>query len=476
MTFFDAWCFPPGVEPPARVEEARIQPGGAVLRFPALDGERVRALARALRARRERELAGRGAESVARTLGRVGRRFLDPGDPLRERALEQLPATAGLSAPMAREVLDGMARDWTPDRLLALLRREFDADPSVLDGFRPRSGERRRVRAVGPELCFQIAAGTVPGVSVTALLRGLLVKSAVVLKPGRGDAVLPVLFARGLAEEDPELARAVAVAYWPGGREEVEDVLLRAAEVVVAYGSEETVRSLRDRTPVAARFVAYRHRVSAALVGREALKDGTAAKVAAGRAARAAAIFDQRGCVSPHVVYVEEGGAVDPRTWAEDLARALEELEKSLPTGPLSAAEASEIQQLRGTAELRASAGEGVRVHHGGSRPWTVLLEDEPGFRPSCLGRVLRVRPVADLQRAVAELGGVGRYLQTVALEGAGRRRGDLAEALARTGAVRITTLERAPWPPPWWHHDGAGALRALVRWVDLEGEEPRGS
>ena len=44
-----------------------------------------------------------------------------------------------------------------------------------------------------------------------------------------------------------------------------------------------------------------------------------------------------------------------------------------------------------------------------------------------------------------------------------------LAEALAREGAVRVVPLEKMPWPPAWWHHDGEGPLRALVRWTDLE-------
>lgn len=469
MTDFDAWALH-GEESPGRLEEVHIEPGGARLRFPDLDAGGAEELVRSLRESREKTLVERETEAVARSLGRVGSRFLDDGDPLRKRALELLPDTAGLSEPMAREVVDGMARDWTADRLLSLLRAEFDGEPEVLDGFRWSDRLEAEVRALGPGLCFQVCAGTVPGVSVTALIRGLLVKSAVMLKPGRGDAVLPVLFARGLAQEDPEMAGSVAVQYWPGGREAVEEVFLEAADVVVAYGSDETVRSLRDRTPVTRRFVAYHHRLSAALVGRKALRDAEEAAATAARAARAASVFDQRGCVSPHVIYVEGGGGVEPEEWAEELARALRTLESSLPSGPLRPEEASEIQQVRGTAELRAAAGEGVRVHHGGRDPWTVLFEEEPGFRPSCLGRVVRVRPVDDLVSAVGELAEVGRFLQTVALEGAGARRKSLAEALARVGAVRITTLERAPWPPAWWHHDGAGALRALVRWVDLEG------
>lgn len=466
MTTLEAWALPPGCDPPRAVRETTTEPGGAVLKVPSVDPEEVRALCRRLRVGGE-GLRERPVEDVARALGRVGGRFLDPDDPVRRNALEGLPAAAGLSEPMAREILDGMARDWTADRLLRLLRAELH-DPAVLDGFRPGEGGGS-VRAFGPDLGLHVCAGSVPGVSVGSLIRGLLVKSPVLLKPGREDVLLPVLFARALRDEDPELAGCVAVLYWPGGEAAVEDVALDEADTVVVYGGNDTVRSLRDRAPVTSRFVAYRHRVGAALVGREALRSGEFARRTAARAARAVATFDQRGCVSPHVVHVEGGGAVDPEAWTAMLADELEALEERLPSGPLRAAEASAIQQLRGTAELREAAGEGVRVLHGGDRPWTVLVERDPGFRPSCTGRVVRIRPVDGLEEAVRELSAVGEVLQTVALDGAGRRRDHLAESLGRAGAVRITRLDNVPWPPPWWHHDGRGPLRALIRWVDLD-------
>lgn len=472
MIAFRAWRLPQGV--PVSSERGRVtcEPGGGELLHPALTAADARRLVDGLRQARDRALVGRPLRELVRTLGRVGERFLDPDDALRTEALDRLPGVNGISGAMARLVVDGMARDWTRSRLRRLLEAEFP-DSGVLDGFRPGAAGGR-LRALGLPVGFHVSAGTVPGVSVTSLIRGLLVKSAVLLKPGRGDAVLPVLFARGVAEEDPALAGAVAVSYWPGGESPAEGAALEAVDCVVAYGSDRTVRSLRDRTPVTARFVGYRHRLSFAMVGRGTLADVDAARQAARRAARAVATFDQRGCVSPHLAYAEAGGEVAPGAWAKMLADALVGVEEELPSGPLLESEASEIQQLRGTAELEAAAGHGV-VHHGGADPWTVLLEREPGFRPSCLGRVVRIRPVARLEDALDELGPVAGALQTVAVDGVpDDRRMALAEELARVGATRITTLGRMPWPPAWWHHDGRGALRALVRWIDLEGgEEP---
>ena len=451
--------------PPTLAWETIDVSEGVSVRYPAWPGDAAERLLEVLREAGAR-LADVPVRDLVTCVGRVADRFLDPSDLIRHRAIDLLVPTAGLSKEMASEILTGMARDWTAERLTELLRRELQ-DPGVLDGF-CRLDEGRSVRAKGPLLTFHVGAGTVPGVSVTSMIRALLVKSAVLLKPGLRDVVLPVLFAEALAEEAPELSDAMAVTYWPGGSSPLEGLALQRAEAVVAYGGNEAIRSLRTRTPVTARFIAYHHRLSVGLVGREALTAERAPRVAR-VAARAVSMFDQRGCVSAHAIYVEEGGAVDPGEWADLLASAMADLEAELPGGELTAADASAVHQMRGSAELREASGSGVRVFRADESFWTVILEDEMGFTPSCLNRVVSLFPTPDLCGVAASLEEVGGYLQTVAVDGAGDRLPMLAEALCRAGATRVTSFEKAPWPPPWWHHDGASVFAGLLRWIDLE-------
>ena len=427
-------------------------------------------------------LQARTWDEVATIVGSVGERFLDPGDPLRNEAEERLPEDSGLSPAMARLVLEGMARDWTVPRLRALVRSDFP-DPEVLDGFRP-GPEGTRLRAVGPDLALHVGAGSVPGVTATSLIRSLLVKSPALVKPGRGDRVLPMLFARGLREADPEVGRGVAVEYWSGGEGgALEEEALERAGLVVAYGGNETIRALRARLPSTTPLVAYHHRVSVGAIGRGMLGadgapggdagdsgDEAPARRLAREAALAVATFDQRGCVSPHAIWVEEGGETSPAEWAGLLARELETVAADLPSGPPEPEVVSSVQQLRGAAEMRAAAGKGDRVFGGSRGAWTVLYEEDPVFLPSCLGRTVRVKPLERLEDLTKHLAPFGSVLQTVALEAESGRRVRLAGLLARVGATRVTTFRRQPWPPPWWRHDGKGPLEALIRWISLEG------
>ena len=504
-TPFRAWhlpSFPPeaqgkGPDPGDRFP-ARLQGRGAspLEYLPLTSGDLERVMT-GLREAHGKGLRARPVGEVVEGVDRVARRLMDPGDELRQEALRHLGPQAGFSGPMAETVLDGMARDWTRDRLLALLEAEF-SDPGVLDGFRDRSGGGQ-TRASGYPLTLHIGAGTVPGVATTSLIRALLVKSAVLLKPGRGDVVLPVVFARGLAEEAPSLSRTVAVVYWPGHspeRTEGDDpalTALRGADLVVAYGSDETLREIRDALPLATPFRAYRHRMGVGMVGKEALgagkggtgpgggrkvarkvaREGAVAVAVAREVAMAAALFDQRGCVSPQVVLVEEGGETKPETFAELLARELEILEEELPSGRGTDEEAAALHQLRGEGEINEAVGRGRVLHGGKTAPWTVLYQPGGELQPTCLNRSVRVIPVGSWQDAVERLRPWRPHLQTVGLAGWEGQERRVMDALAALGVSRVTSFSRVPWPPAWWHHDGTGPLRTLVRWMDREGAGP---
>ncbi len=411
------------------------------------------------------------ARERARRLGAVGTRLADPQDPLHREALERLPAQAGLSLPVARELLDRMAPQWTPPALERLLHLEFP-DPLVLDGFRPRARAGDRVRALGDPMALHVGAGNVAGVGVSSLLRSLLVGTPVLLKPGRGDVVLPILAADALGSTFPEASRALAVIYWPGkgGGALGSQGLARAGRVVV-YGGMDTVQDFRSRLSPQTPLIAYHHRVSAAALGREVL-EGEVARRTATAAARAVAAYDQQGCVSPHLFWVERGGAVSPESWARMLAQELEGVEALLPSLP-TAEVSARVQAVRGEVELDAAMGTKTRLLAPPHAGWTVIYESEFAFEGVCGGRTARVQGGDDLEELFRHLPAVRGILQSVALACPEPRRSHVAEGLVLAGAARITTLDRQPWPEPWWLHDGAGPLRALVRWAMDEGGEP---
>ena len=440
------------------------------VRLPRLSPADLTRQVEALAAARDRHLADRPVAEVVAVVDRVAARFQDPADPLRRAAERALPAVTAYSPPMIRLVLDRMAADWRAPRIRELLRAEF-GDPRVLDGFRPAPRAHGLQAAFGPRLAVHVFSGNVPGVAVTSIVRSLLVKAATLGKAAVGEPLLAALFARGVAEADAELGACLAVTYWPGGDEMMERAALEPADAVVVYGGAEAVASIRARTPQSARFLGYGPKVSFGVVGRDALSAGRAREAARG-AALDASTFDQQGCVSPHLFYVEEGGEVDPAEWAALLAEEMAAVEAELPRGTLAPGESSTIRQLRAEAEFAEAGGTGVRLHASPEgTAWTVLFDPRPDFAASCLNRVARVKPVASLDDVPALVERYGAVLQTVGIAAGAEQTRALAAALGRAGASRFTALGRMAWPPPWWHHDGRPPLRDLVRFADLEEE-----
>jgi acyl-CoA reductase-like NAD-dependent aldehyde dehydrogenase len=452
---------------PVAVDSAELETLDAGLRclYPAPRAELLRETMAALRDA-GRKLAERPVLEIVAAVDAAAARLADPGDEIRRRASRLIPAATGFSPAMAEWVLDRMAADWREPALRRLLEAEL-GDAAVLDGF-VSAGDRRQVRAYGPGLALNVFAGNVPGVAVTSLVRSLLVKAPALAKLASGEPVLPVLFAEALASVDPDLADALAVTYWPGGSDQAESVVLAEVDLVVVYGGEAAVESLRSRAPAGTHLVAHGPRFSAGLVGAAAL-DGDLQRIARD-VARAVATFDQHGCVSPHAVWVEDPAGRLAGPFTDALAAAMAELEVELPRGAVRPDEASLIHQERGSADLRGHAGGGGRVIAGRGTSWTVVLDTEPVFRPSCLNRFVRVHPVPGLDVALNALAPHGEHLQSVAIEVEPDAREDLAHRLARIGATRVTTFQRLPWPPAEWHHDGSAPLRELLRWVDLEG------
>ena len=458
----DAWLWPPNLAAECATHTGRA--GGLSVRYPKSDHHLARLLI-SLLADSSAGLANIRARDLAAILGAAGERVAASLD---DHVVDAIAANAGLTPPMAGVVARGMAESWTTESLLRLLHAEFP-DPAVLDGFvadGPAGITGREVTAAAPGVTLHIGAGSVPGVTVTSMIRALMVKSPVLAKPGAGDIVLTNLFARELHRADDRLRRAVAMHYWPGGDPGHDawerEVLGRAGQVVV-YGGDDTIESLRARTPATTRLIEHPNRLGVAIV------DPRAAPDADGHAARAVALFDQKGCVSTHLILLL-GAPVDPddaAQWCGRLAASLKALSGTLPPATASPGELSARHQLRGRLAIRRTESGDIRSWSCPAGTWTVVLGRPDSFEPVG-GRTAWVVPVPDLPRCLEILTPLSRVLQSVGVAGLGARRREFGEALGAVGATRIVPLERVPFPDPDWLHDGSRPLGELVRWTEL--------
>lgn len=421
-----------------------------------------------LKEAREEYLAKLPVYEIIETIDKAVALWRDSAYPPRRKAEALLPLITGYSSQMITQTLDEMVLMLRGEDLKLLLEEEL-GDPLFLDQFRPRRKSTGMCKAYGPKLTTAVFAGNVPGLPVANIVYALLMKSAILGKSASEEPLFAVLFAQSLAEVDPELARSVAMVCWKGGDEEIEDVVFSSSDAVIVYGSERSVNEVRKRVPSGTRFIAYGHKLSFGVIGREYLKTDRVRQTAI-QAAIDASVFDQQGCLSPHVFYTEEGGQTTPKEFARLLAHQMEAFNQKIPRGRISPDESAHINQLRGSYEFREFEDQGVALHASSrGTDWTVIYESDPAFVPSCLNRTIRIKPVKDVSEVVGLIEPIKGYLQTVGAALPQERFLSLANKMGQLGADRICPLGKMTAPSLTWHHDGRFNILDLLRWTDIE-------
>jgi hypothetical protein len=424
-----------------------------------------------LKRNRERYLAGRSTERIVNVLSDVAEAWLRPDNTFRKLALELGPAETGFSIPTLKRGLDDFFRQITRDNLHALLVQELGDTrrPDVMTATEVEQKSSRAAVAMGPEFLVHIAAGNIPNPAFMGIVLGLLVRSAQFVKCANGSAFLPRLFAHSLYEADSKLGACLELAQWRGGNTDLENVLFAEADCITATGSDETLASIRSRLPARTRFLGYGHRVSFGFVAKEVLSHSGGPRIAS-RVTDDVVAWNQLGCLSPHVIYVQPGGEVSPERFAELLADELERREQTEPRGELPAPHAATIATRRGIYEVRAAhSPETLMWHSKESTAWTVIFEADARFQTSCLNRFVYVKPVKDLTELLQNAEVVRGKVSTVGVAAPEHQAEELALPLARWGVTRVCPLGQMQNPPLTWRHDGRPALGDLVTWTDLE-------
>ena len=432
---------------------------------PVFDAAQLQAVGRRVRDAARDTLRPLPVDAIVDVLGRVADRLLDPADALRAQADALLPIVTGLDGEMVRVALSGYLHAFRAPALRLFVAEDF-ANPKVLDGFQP-AVKGGSVRALGPSLLVHSWAGNVPGLPMWSLAAGLLVKAGNVGKLPSAEPVFATLLAQALLRERPDWHDAFAVLWWPGGDAAVE-ALYREAEVVMAYGGTAALQSLRAQVPATTRFLPHGHKLGIVLVGRAAL-DRLRGPEAARRCAHDIVRYEQQGCYSPHVVYVERGGPLSPRAFAQHLAAALAAEGRRLPRRTPALDEAGALAGWRQSAEWQALQGRGELLGDDAS-PWAVAFHDHAvPLAPTPGHRCIKVCAVDALDAVPPLVAPHAAVLQTAAVAADSDTLFRVAAALAEAGVTRVCAVGAMTQPEAGWHHDGRTSLADLVRWVEVD-------
>jgi hypothetical protein len=434
---------------------------------------------RTLKRNRDSYLVQRTTSGIIRLLAGLAESWLEPQNRFRVMALHYGTRETGFSTATLAAGLDGYFKELTAENLQALVLQDI-GHPQRLDipcAVNTEQKTQRAAIATGPELIAHVTAGRIPNPVFMSIVLGLLTRSAQFVKCPSGASFLPRLFAHSIYEADPKVGACLEIAEWRGGAAHLETALFDHADCVTATGSDESLAAIRRHVPAKTRLLAYGNRVSFAFVTKESLSAASPKKIVA-RAASDVVAWNQLGCLSPHVIYVENGGSVPPEHFAEMLAEELADREQTEPRGELPVESAATIASRRAFYEVRAAHSLNSRVVDvpvtqrwcsENSTAWTVIYESEPRFQLSCLNRFIYVKQVNSLTEALQSADSVRGSVSTVGLEAPEETAAEIVTQLARWGVTRVCPLGRMQNPPLTWRHDGRPSLGDLITWTDWE-------
>jgi hypothetical protein len=305
----------------------------------------------------------------------------------------------------------------------------------------------------------------------------------------------------GIEAADPDLVSAIAVLVWEYEDTAVQELLLSKADLAIAAASDESIAQIGHQivqareghsVPASAahesrpvRFHAHGHKVSFSVVGSEMLVRGLADPVSGQSlldivtllAALDSAFWDQHGCLSSRVHFVERGGGEHhaPEEYAARLVEQLRLLARYLPRGAWPLAQ---LHDRFDQYKLLEAAGQ-VQVLTEYDEEFVVAVDRRPLDAASfartvndCQGRVVIVRAVDDLMEVPDRYLRLlpARNLQTlsVALGRAGQGLTDrvlrFAEACGACGVTAVRTVGRGAFPQLAYSWDGLIPLDMVRR------------
>ncbi|MDX9787719.1 MAG: acyl-CoA reductase [Desulfobacterales bacterium] len=468
----DGYYFPPGFDDRTiRYTVATVARNGIELRLtvPELSRGIIADLADYLKKNRESYLKRVAVAHIIEVLDEASRRWMTPDYGPRRMALKTIPVVTGFSMETVAESIDIEMESSQAEDMWKALRSEI-IDPLSLDGFQYSTELNGHRRAYGPELIVSFFSENIPALPHLLFMRAALIKSACLGKMASGEPTFAPLYLKTIEDIDPKMAKSMAVLYWQGGDEGIENAAFHQADALILFGGLKACNALLERVPRRIPVLVHGHKMGLGVIGKKKMTRATVTDLAAA-VAYDVAMFDQQACLAPHCYYIEEGGEVSAIEFSKVLAEALADMNQKMPRGALSTGEAAAINQLRGQYEMRELKGEAVALFTSpGGTDWTVVCEKDPFlFKPSPLNRFIRIISVHDIHQILPTLKPLGPFLQNAAVAIGDDREADFIEQLGQCGLTRITAPGKMAVPSMMWRHDGISPLSALLRWCDIE-------
>jgi phenylacetate-coenzyme A ligase PaaK-like adenylate-forming protein len=349
------------------------------------------------------------------------------------------------------------------DQLRKKLKRELGSEyPFEL---RRISSKEDHFEAWYPQgVLVHVTPNNSPLLSTLGVIEGLLSGNVNVLKLARKESAFATIFFKALIEADSTqaLSSYIAIAKISSKDQKYLSDVLSIADVISAWGNEESLKSLKNLAPSHARFIEWGHKISFSYVSQNSLDDEEMFK----SLAKEICIVDQLACSSPQCVFLEDAHFSDLEKFAQKLSHFLDEEEKKNPPMKPSLEEQAEITVVSEQVRLNSVDGQSKLIKSK-NNSWRLYLDLHSTLNASPLYRTLWIKPMPK-NKLVENLSPLKTYLQTAGIWCLPSELEELGHQLFKAGVQRIHTIGEMLDSYIGEPHDGVYALERYCKRISL--------
>jgi hypothetical protein len=390
-------------------------------------------------------------------------------------AREHSYATAPTTKPIMDAFFEHMEPMFDRHRIRAMV--DFNIGVPYLEGWVEKDMGKSLVgiRAYGAR-ALHVIAGNGPVLGALTILRSAVTRSDTIIKVPSNDPFTTAAIARTMVDMAPDhpITKHLAVAYWRGGDEAVEQQIYQPhhIEKICAWGGFASVKHITKYIQPGIELITLDPKRSASIVGPEALESDATIQDVANRIAVDVGANNQTACVNCRLVYIMCGTSDDAIEKLKKLGKlthaAMLKLPQTLSTKPkrYDPALKSQVDMLRLSDDFYTVIG-------GEDDEGAVIISytsDRVDFWEYLADRTVNIVPVDTLEEVLSV---VDSYTQTVgiypeSLRAVVRHKGALH------GGQRFPALgyalNGAGLVGP---QDGMEPMRRLVKWIVSEIPSP---
>ncbi|MBC7537913.1 MAG: hypothetical protein H7281_03780 [Bacteriovorax sp.] len=307
-----------------------------------------------------------------------------------------------------------------------------------------------------------------PLLGVLGVIEGLLSGNVNVLKLARKDSSFAAIFYKELCSIDTSktFKDYIYIGKVSSSDKSYLKDFLSIADVVSAWGSEESIKSLREMAPSRARIVEWGHKISFAYVSKATASYEEMLKKMAFEICN----NEQMACSSPQCILLEDASFEELKNFSKNLAKALDLVSPTIARVLPGIQETAELTVSREQVRLNSMFGNSEAIISA-KNDWRIYIEDTASLNASPLFRTIWVKPMPK-NKIVHNLKPLKVYLQTVGVSANKNEIEELTRTLFQAGVQRVRAIGDMTDSYLGEPHDGVYALERYCQKISYTDSE----